>query len=171
MCKHILIYTVADIDDDADDGNTWWWGIVQNCNSIGMLWYNIHWPVRKEYIIERSGIRVQWQSSKTRKRRREGERKAGENGWVKENTRCQYRKTREGRVKWHLFFSLSHYRDLNPAYDHLLYCTYIYIPINILIKRVGMSHANNSLSRDLKRAITMCKWTAPSPLLSSRGMH
>ncbi|CAF5099958.1 unnamed protein product, partial [Rotaria magnacalcarata] len=32
-----------------------------------------------------------------------------------------------------------------------------------------MSNASTSLSRDLKRAMTMCKWTAPSPLLSTRA--
>ncbi|CAF0828269.1 unnamed protein product [Rotaria sp. Silwood1] len=34
-----------------------------------------------------------------------------------------------------------------------------------------MSNASNSLSRDLKRAIAMCKWTAPSPLPASRAIR
>ena len=34
-----------------------------------------------------------------------------------------------------------------------------------------MSHDSYGSLWDLKRAISMCKWAAPSPSLSSRGMH
>jgi C-terminal processing protease CtpA/Prc len=34
-----------------------------------------------------------------------------------------------------------------------------------------MSTENNGSLWDLKRAISMCKWVAPSPLPSRRGMH
>jgi len=140
--------------------------------------YRTQWSI---YIYATK--KVQRQTRERERRRRKSEKsKRKKNYRVKENTRCQPRKTQakgererergRKRVKWHLFSSLSYNHELSPptSYSYSLntihcICTFIHTQH----KEVEMSCENGSSLWDIKRAIAMCKWVAPSPALSSRG--